>query len=180
MDVDFETTIEHIVESFGSFEETSCKIYLIKVVNREMNCFNASCFVVFKHLWQVDTSMVDIHICLNIENACDTCILHCLSIFFELWIWANKDACCTYLIKSKSSNKVSISHLNMTIDDENFVDISPDIISLLSKFPSIIIRILNIQDSAWFSLPDSGLFDIIPDKILVNNFRWTYAMLELH
>ena len=105
--------------------------------------------------------MVDVLLCLDIENTCDSTRFHCICIFQGLWIRPDENSCFANLVKSKSSDKVCISHFDMAIDDESFVSISPDIVSLLSKFPFIVIGVLNLQGSAWFSLPYGSLLFII-------------------
>ena len=149
-------------------------------MNREMNGLDTTLSVVVLHCIPVDTTMLNVNICLNIEDTCYASLTHCFCIFLELWVWANENSSLAYLVKSQTSHKICIGFFNMTINHKTFLDISPDIASLNTKLTVVIFWVLNVEASAWFSLPNRRVLLIISDKILIDNSLWAYAILESH
>ena len=99
--------------------------------------------------------MRNIYICLNIEHSCYSSFLQLVYIFLCLRVLTQPNFSVSNLIESHRAHEVSVCLFDVAIDKENFVDIFPLIVALLTQLTSIrnLIRILDIDISTGFSFP---------------------------
>lgn len=92
-----------------------------------MDCCDAAILVILNHLWPVDASVVNIDLSLYVEYASDSGLHHGLSIRLELRIWPDKYSGVSNLVESKSTDKVGISLVTVSVDNVSLAHIPPDI-----------------------------------------------------
>lgn len=128
MDVDLEAlVVDHIIKSLCAFEQTSRQMCLVEVMNRVVNGLDPPGLVVLAHLGPVDATVGDVDICLDVEDASDTCLLKSLAILLELRIRPNEYVGVADLFEGEATHKVCICLLNMAVYDECLVHVSPHV-----------------------------------------------------
>ncbi len=123
--------LSHAYSYWSSFIELDKGLNPIRIMVLEISddLFNQLpdilLFIVFEHPWPINTSMSNINICLDIQYSCHSCFAHSQYIFMQLWVRANKDASIINLVKRKSTNKISICLIYVSIDNPDLIDIWP-------------------------------------------------------
>ena len=104
-----------------------------------MNGFNASFLIELNHFGPVDTSVFNVNFCLHAEHSCNARLHQSLCILLSLGVRTKKNIGIANLVKSKSSNKVCINFLNVTVYKENLVNVPPLQMQVLVGYSSVIL-----------------------------------------
>lgn len=115
---------------------------LVEIMYWEMNGCYPSLLVVVAHQRPVGAAVVDVDLSLDVQDAGDAGFHHGLGVLFDLWVWTDENVGVTDLIEGETTYEISIRHLNMAIDNESLLDISPDVRAGCSELTSVIIGIL--------------------------------------
>ena len=128
--------------------------------------------IVFQHFWPINSSMFEVDFCLNIKYTCHPLLTHFLNIIFNLGIRTDENSSFLNLIEIKSSDEISISFVDSSINYKNPILIRPIGILSLSEEAVIAPWILNITIPWRFSFPDYIIFLYILNRVLVSDSAW--------
>lgn len=123
-----------------------------------MNGSDASLLIVLIDKGPIDSAVIGIFLGLNIEYAGDASFLHRIGVLLSLRVGTDPDLGCTNFVESKTTDEVGICHFDVAIDDKSFVNVAPDIGTLLSELAIVSLWVLDVETPAWFPLPNVCTF----------------------
>ena len=134
----------------GRVEKVWLKVFFNPIIDCKLDALNPSLLVEFLQIAPVQPSLSDVICTHQIDDAIDSSFMQPLHIFFLRWICPDANSWVAYLAAECFSEKVTISFLNMAVDDPDLVPVPPLAWFLLSEFSPIVFRILNLHDTTWF------------------------------
>lgn len=145
----------------SSNEQVGLQVFVLDVVDREVDAFHASLLVASLDLPELDASLSEIVDCHDVEDARDACLVESLHVPVLQRISADADASLAHLRVEELAQEVAVDFLNMAVDDPDFVPIAPLAGPLSSELAAVGLRRLQLYDPAGLPLVDVILLSVI-------------------